>query len=301
MNEAFVELNKVRSKIVTYGRWIEESSGTTNKVIILIPGNPGMVGFYKDFAKLLYEKTEIPVWCLSHAGHNFADKSTVTMPSFQENQHLYGLEGQVKHKIDFFKKYVPADAKVYLIGHSIGAYMALEALEDESIKNKIEETFLLFPTIEYMAKTRNGWFLNTLVRPIVPLVLFLCWIFTILPSFFASLLLYSYMYIANMPRQTQANNIKDLLKPGLLRRVFFLAFEEMDQVKERNTRIIQQNVDKIRFLYGRTDGWTPEKYYDGLKRDVPLVKAELTDCNHAFIFHHTNQAADRVIDWIKSS
>lgn len=58
-----------------------------------------MVGFYKDFAKLLYEKTEIPVWCLSHAGHNFADKSTVTMPSFQENQHLYGLEGQVKHKV----------------------------------------------------------------------------------------------------------------------------------------------------------------------------------------------------------
>lgn len=38
MNEAFVEINNVRTKVVTWGRWIEESAGSTNKIIIIIPG-----------------------------------------------------------------------------------------------------------------------------------------------------------------------------------------------------------------------------------------------------------------------
>ncbi|KAF7286822.1 hypothetical protein GWI33_003879 [Rhynchophorus ferrugineus] len=150
MNEAFVEINNVRTKVVTWGRWIEESAGSTNKIIILIPGNPGITHFYQKFAKTLYERSEIPVWCVGHAGHNFSDRS-VTFPKFDDNKHLYGLSGQVEHKLEFFNKYVPENAQVYLIGHSIGAYMCLEILENISIKNKVENAYLLFPTIEYMA------------------------------------------------------------------------------------------------------------------------------------------------------
>lgn len=38
MNEAFVEVNGVRTKIATWGRWIEESQGNIKDLIILIPG-----------------------------------------------------------------------------------------------------------------------------------------------------------------------------------------------------------------------------------------------------------------------
>ncbi|XP_066145633.1 lipid droplet-associated hydrolase [Euwallacea fornicatus] len=299
MNEAFVDINGIMTKVVTFGRWIEESPGNTNEIIILLPGNPGVNSFYNEFAKALYEKTEIPVWCLGHAGHNFSDTGFVSFPNFKQNKALYGLKGQLAHKIDFFKKYVPDNAKVYLVGHSIGCYMCLEILEHEHVKNKVQETFLLFPTVEHMAKTRNGKFLNWVIRPIVPFVLLLCWIFTILPSLISFILLYVYTFIANIPIDTQEKSIRELLKPGVLRRVFFLAFEEMDQIKQRNNDVIRRNAENIRFYYGKTDGWTPKVFFESLQQEVPSARVELTDFNHIFGFYHSVDVASKVSDWIK--
>ncbi|ENN70624.1 lipid droplet-associated hydrolase isoform X2 [Dendroctonus ponderosae] len=301
MNEAFVEVNGVRTKIATWGRWIEESPATIKELIILIPGNPGVVGFYKQFANSLYEKTDIPVWCLSHAGHNLAENSITKLPNFTEHRNLYGLKGQVKHKVDFLEKYLPHDAKVYLIGHSIGSYMALEVLNYPGINSKIIKTYLLFPTIERMAVTKNGKFLNTFVRPLVWLLLFCSWIFTVLPNFLANFLLYIYMIISNVPCQSQMGNIKELLKPGVLRRVFFLAFEEMDQVLERNDKILHDNIDKVKLYYGKTDGWAPEEFYGKIKQDLPNVDAELTNICHTFVFNHSVDVAATVCKWIKST
>ncbi|XP_048519495.1 lipid droplet-associated hydrolase isoform X3 [Dendroctonus ponderosae] len=234
MNEAFVEVNGVRTKIATWGRWIEESPATIKELIILIPGNPGVVGFYKQFANSLYEKTDIPVWCLSHAGHNLAENSITKLPNFTEHRNLYGLKGQVKHKVDFLEKYLPHDAKVYLIGHSIGSYMALEVLNYPGINSKIIKTYLLFPTIERMAVTKN-------------------------------------------------------------------AFEEMDQVLERNDKILHDNIDKVKLYYGKTDGWAPEEFYGKIKQDLPNVDAELTNICHTFVFNHSVDVAATVCKWIKST
>lgn len=36
-----------------------------------VTGNPGIIEFYKDFMKTIYEELdgEVPVWGISHAGH----------------------------------------------------------------------------------------------------------------------------------------------------------------------------------------------------------------------------------------
>ncbi|XP_030750951.1 lipid droplet-associated hydrolase [Sitophilus oryzae] len=297
MNEAFVEINKVRTKVVTWGRWIEEAQKDTNKIIIFIPGNPGVVSFYNKFAQTLYERSEIPVWCVGHAGHNFADKSITTFPKFEDHKSLYGLKGQVEHKVEFFKKYVPQDAKIYLVAHSIGSYVSLELLEHPDIKNRIENVYLLFPTVEHMANTKNGKFLN-FVKCFVSILLFLSWIFTLLPTMLSALLLYIYTYIANVPYNLHSESIKELLKPGILRRVFFLAYEEMDQVKERNSAAIRENVNKIKFYYGKTDGWTPDSYINKLKQDIPNVDVEICTFDHAFVFNYSTEVGATVADWI---
>ncbi|XP_060521537.1 lipid droplet-associated hydrolase-like isoform X2 [Cylas formicarius] len=99
MQQAFVELNKVRTKILTWGRWIEESQQGTNEVVILIVGNPGTVGFYETFGKTLYQQSNIPVWCVGHAGHNFPTENSFTkLPKFSDNKELYSLKGQIEHK-----------------------------------------------------------------------------------------------------------------------------------------------------------------------------------------------------------
>uniref|UniRef100_A0A8C7DS48 Lipid droplet-associated hydrolase n=1 Tax=Naja naja TaxID=35670 RepID=A0A8C7DS48_NAJNA len=42
---------------------------------------------------------------------------------------VFGLQGQVEHKLKFLQKYVPKDVKLVLIGHSVGSYLALKIME----------------------------------------------------------------------------------------------------------------------------------------------------------------------------
>lgn len=41
---------------------------------------------------------------------------------------VFGLRGQMEHKMTFLKRHVPRDTKLVLIGHSIGCYIILEMM-----------------------------------------------------------------------------------------------------------------------------------------------------------------------------
>lgn len=42
---------------------------------------------------------------------------------------MFSLDGQTQHKKSFISELVPADVKLILIGHSIGAYMAVDIID----------------------------------------------------------------------------------------------------------------------------------------------------------------------------
>lgn len=194
---------------------------------------------------------------------------------------------------------MPKDVKIHFIGHSIGSYIILQLLEVPSIKERVVKSYLLFPTIEYMAETPNGKLLVNFVKHILKLVLFLAWIFMILPTFIQNILLYIYSAIRNV-EDKHKETIRNIVNPDVLDKVFFMAFDEMDLVRERNQNSIVENVKKIKFYYGATDGWTPIKYYEKLKKDVPDVEAELCvrNFNHAFVLGMSVPVGQMVSNWI---
>lgn len=53
-------------------------------------------------------------------------------------------------QLEFIRKYIPADVKIHLVGHSIGAYISLQLFEFDDISERIHHCYLLFPTLEYM-------------------------------------------------------------------------------------------------------------------------------------------------------
>lgn len=55
------------------------------------------------------------------------------IPRLDQNLHLYGVEGQIKNKKEFINQYVPKGCKIHLLGHSVGAYMSLQLLKDDSV------------------------------------------------------------------------------------------------------------------------------------------------------------------------
>ncbi|XP_073905354.1 lipid droplet-associated hydrolase isoform X3 [Castor canadensis] len=175
VHEEFVLCGGVETQVLKCGPWTdlfnEQSVNRPKLLIVIIPGNPGFSPFYVPFAKALFSLTNrcFPVWTITHAGHALApeDKKivpTLKDPNAQEIKDIYGLHGQIEHKLAFLRTHVPKEVKLLLIGHSIGSYIALQILKCAP-ELPVIHTFLLFPTIERMSESPNG-------RIATPL---LCW------------------------------------------------------------------------------------------------------------------------------
>lgn len=109
MQQAYVDINGVPTRVITYGRWIEESvpEDAPPDIVVCIPGNPGVTEFYIEFLQTLHEQLRFPVWIIGHAGHESPSKDSVRkMPPLKGNGQLYDLEGQIKHKVSYFTQYV---------------------------------------------------------------------------------------------------------------------------------------------------------------------------------------------------
>lgn len=120
-------------------------------LILIIPGNPGIIEFYEKFAKDLNAETELDVLGISHTGHLYDEKV--------KNWQPLNLLTQINHKIEYIEKYLSdEDVNIILIGHSIGCYIILEVLNymNKDLKKKVKKAFLLMPTIERMHESPNG-------------------------------------------------------------------------------------------------------------------------------------------------
>ena len=85
---------------------------------------------------------------------------------------LYGLDGQIRHKLAFLNATLTKDCKITFIGHSIGCQIIMELmkeLSDEDVNRDntksisqtiptltINKAYFLFPTIERMRQTPAG-------------------------------------------------------------------------------------------------------------------------------------------------
>lgn len=196
------------------------------------------------------------------------------------------------------KHYVPEDARIHLVAHSLGSYLALELLKHPSMNAKISDVFLLFPTIEHIGLTKNAIFMKKYVKPIIWLVIFLSWFFTILPKICQTVLLYVYMFVTGISPSEHCENLRSLIKPSLLKRVFFLAFDEFDHIKDRNDIVIKNNISKIKFFYGEKDHWADQSYYEKLRSDIPNVNAQLTNVDHTFVLKNSVEIGCLVSSWI---
>ncbi|XP_052010035.1 lipid droplet-associated hydrolase-like isoform X3 [Xyrauchen texanus] len=128
-------------------------------LILVIPGNPGVVGFYKTYMWTLYQTflRRYPVWAVSHAGHCMPPDTfdMIEDASVTEEEDVFGLDGQIEHKLAFLRKHVPRDTNLLLIGHSIGCYIILEMMKRDP-ELKVVKAVMLFPTIERMACSPQG-------------------------------------------------------------------------------------------------------------------------------------------------
>nr|DBA25736.1 TPA: hypothetical protein GDO54_010086 [Pyxicephalus adspersus] len=75
IHDEFVYCLGAATEVLKFGPWRDLKKTTDgfppDVLFLIIPGNPGVVGFYKTFMQSLYcgYKKRYPVWAISHAGH----------------------------------------------------------------------------------------------------------------------------------------------------------------------------------------------------------------------------------------
>ncbi|CAO1312925.1 unnamed protein product [Diamesa hyperborea] len=304
MQEGYVSLNSVPTHIMTWGNWIEDKfDEKTKEIVVVMTGNPGLPGFYTTFCSTLYNELdkEVPIWVIGHAGHDDpGNKSSLIIPAIKGNEDLYNLKGQTDHKVDFIKTYIPKDVKIHLIAHSIGSYISLDLLKIPEIDERIQQCYFLFPTIENMVETKNGYILSKVLDPIFFIMRYFYRFINFLPLTLRTLMVYVYCLCTGTPKYFMGTVLK-YLEPAVIDKIWFMALDEMELVREIDTVHIQQNMHRLKFYYGLTDGWVPEDSYKRLIEKFPGIDAELCSqkLEHAFVIKSGPLVGRMVSDWIK--
>ncbi|EDO34015.1 predicted protein, partial [Nematostella vectensis] len=278
----------------------DESS--SNLCAVIIPGNPGLIEYYDDFIISLFQwsgKT-LPIYGVSHAGKLKNKQDEEASPECTICTGTYSLQEQIKHKQDYIENHIPPSMKIVLIGHSIGAYIALKLLKESSRAADIVKLILLFPTIERMAATPNG-------RIITPIVNYFKWfavstvsVVSYLPTSFTRLLVRWWFSGKNTTNSVVDTTMK-LLTSDASNNCLGMAYCEMQEVQDLDTEVIGNNLKKIIFYYGSSDQWAPVSYYEELKSRFP--EGEIYLCQrgfeHAFVLSASVEVAEMVWGWIE--
>jgi pimeloyl-ACP methyl ester carboxylesterase len=278
--QKIIDINGIPTHIYQLG-----DSSLSSKSIVIIPGNPGLGGFYIPFAHELYDlfNKNLSILIISQASHS---------PPLE---HCFTLNQQIEHKLKAIEKLLPLNQELILIGHSIGSYMLLKMLD--KLENRLNRAFLLFPTIERMKESDAGKRFTRWYPILIYILPFLIFIINILCPFEWLKRKIISSYFSNSPPDDRKILIDtvlyDLLNPLTMKNILKMANEEMSVVNKRNDEIIKRFLNKITFYYGTNDHWVPNDVVKQMKTLYP--KGDIIECTnrylHAFVLRHSKELA----------
>ncbi|KAM9708352.1 lipid droplet-associated hydrolase isoform 3-T4 [Menidia menidia] len=279
----------------------------TELLVLVIPGNPGVVGFYRTFMETLYLELggRHPVWAVSHAGHcNPPDHMDILEDGggWAGPPDPLGLDGQVRHKLAFVRRALPAGAGLLLIGHSIGCWVALEMLR-RAPRLPLRRALLLFPTIQHMAHTPQGRLMTPLLVHVRYLAYLPVFLLSLLPAAArAALVRLALGRMATQDPWTVGAAV-ELLSGDCAANALYLGGQEMKRVQQRDDHTIRDHLHRLVFYYGAADPWCPVRFYRGVREAFPRGDVHLCGrgLRHAFVLDAGQEVARMVATWVREA
>jgi len=242
----------------------EPALGTALLQILVIPGNPGSAAYYLPFLQSLHTAYQgrAAVSAVSQLGH-----------AVGESSRLFSLSDQIQHKVDFLEAQVLSLGRlpVVIMGHSIGAYMALHAVKalEESNKERqpqILKVVALFPFLSVDATSLRQRTLRAVTRlPILCGTLFA--VLGLLPAFVKRRL----VQLASGGMDAQAVEATvGLIRGQSGRNIAFLARCEFRDLRPPpDWSLIMRLGERFLVCLAEKDTWMPVHQGEELKRRIP--------------------------------
>ncbi|KDQ63374.1 hypothetical protein JAAARDRAFT_29400 [Jaapia argillacea MUCL 33604] len=276
------------------------SSESSATVILFIPGNPGLLGFYPPFlsdihARARSSSTPLAILAHSHIGHSPGVEDTETRYTLDS----VGLTAQVASAIeavDLIKDTFGNNTKIVVIGHSVGSWITLKVLK--SRPEDVTEVFLLFPTISQIASTPNGHRLSWVFRSPFPRIISrLSPVARILPTTLLSLLFRGWP----LP---QLHVLKSLINsPMTIFSALTMAHDEMKTIRELDVALLDEYRHRICMYFAEDDDWVGEQReailaaFQADPGTVRIVHGH-PDIPHAFCINHGEPLASQCFEWL---
>lgn len=214
------------------------------------------------------------------------------------------MKDQIEHKVAFVDEFVPKDKKLVLIGHSVGAYMALKMLEYKRVERRVCKTILLFPTIENISKTPNGYFWDPVSYYLRHPFALTAWVLSFMPFWLRKKLIdWRTTWKGREAHPALIDAFMHCVSYTLMNNALYLAANEMVHINELDEKLvetIQRNISMITFYYGADDKWAPVDFYQAMKDRFPEGDIRLCERGfpHDFVVDTSEDVACLVWDMI---
>jgi pimeloyl-ACP methyl ester carboxylesterase len=258
-----------------------------NPILIVIPGNPGLIQFYRKFVDFIYKKLEekCSIYAVGHAGHG-----AVKMNSSR----IFSLEEQITHKIRFMQ--ITFDLRkqnFIIISHSVGSYISLKLLKRCSDTIKIVQVINLFPTFRNLWEGLN-FAKKCIAQPIIR-------------NGVASLLHYTPSWILGKIAHVLRRPLEEIQYVTEGNFDYYVVMnvlcmtdmetKEICSIDDEVRSVIEEHFSRLFFLYGPLDRYAPKSYCEELKAMFPQVRTHLAPeyIEHAFVLSYSEEVALLVV------
>ena len=255
--------------------------------VFVIPGNPGVPGYYERFAKTIWCHLEgrSKVSVIGYVGHTASDLGVTRW---------FSLAEQVEHVTAEIVK-GRGGSKIAVVGHSIGAEIAMRAMAKHP--NAIQKVVGLMPFVLTNERSKLQRFLASLVR-VKPLVLLVA----SLVGFFKKVFPF-FLNPATRGMDPDAKRLtKSWLRAGSVINMALMGRTEFDGLKDPRNDCDAANLEtyaeRVHLLYCEDDHWAPTWQAEAFKgmyaeADVAVEpSSQEVKVEHAFVL--SDAAADLV-------
>jgi len=255
-----------------------------------------MVSYYSDFACALWceKKGRHDVYVLGYLGHSEDYPPLLTKPP--DDEAVFSLRQQNRHVVSFLKEHIfnTYTGGCTLVGHSIGAHVALEALavcDSSAIKGVVGvHPFLTSMTLE---ENKEQSFLNMLVHmwPVVALARCLVWLVSKLPQKMQSWLLTPSLQGMGLDSNAVNLTLKALVRPKAFHNMLYMGRTEFDDLRgDPDRELLLQHKHKVGFIFGKNDIWAPDWLRVDIEATVPGIHVR-QEPKHSHMFSVTQEGS----------
>eukprot|EP01062_Namystynia_karyoxenos_P007985 TRINITY_DN12814_c0_g1_i1.p1 TRINITY_DN12814_c0_g1~~TRINITY_DN12814_c0_g1_i1.p1 ORF type:complete len:377 (+),score=96.18 TRINITY_DN12814_c0_g1_i1:101-1132(+) len=282
------------------------------EVVLVLPGNPGLVYFYAPFLRALKQQfgsQQTGLLCAGYCGHSLTDYNRGEVFSVEQQEELqFALAQRLLEQHE--------GARLHIMGHSVGGYVALR-VADRLPHERVATIVGLFPTVHHIARTPNArlwWML--LPGPRHATAAF-AGALGLIPLSVRSWLLRTFHKEIADAETPWDGVVARMASYRLLSNILYMARTEFLAIQDADQAMLDRHRGRLVMYYGAEDGWVPSECRTaveaklgvqtsspggpglGAPETYPAMVVDGTGAPHAFVLSHSEHVAKEVFPLLR--